>query len=69
MMLEKVFKKAKKEQNSQFLLNMSHSVIACFLLESFLEVFEKACLFFDVDKKFIKNLSKANGEVSGEQNF
>jgi len=66
MLLEKVFKKAQKEQNSQFLLNMSHSVIACFLLKDFFEVFDKACLFFGTDKKFIQNLSKANGEVSGE---
>ena len=69
MLLKKIFKKAQEQQYSQFLKNMPHNVVACFLLKDFAEIFEKACLFFETDKSFIKNLCKANSEVSGEQNF
>ena len=69
MLLKKILKKAQEQQYSQFLKNMPHNVVACFLLKDFAEIFEKACLFFETDQSFIKNLCKANSEVNGEQNI
>lgn len=58
-LLPKILKKAKHSTKNQFLVGQKSSVVACFLLFQWPEVFLSACKFFEVKKDFVEKLKNS----------